>query len=100
MQVLTNINRTKKSGDSPPESKSPPEMLVPSIFQMTMANKINTMPQNTLKVSPRLKSDENSFIPSIPQVAKEDPLTSLRLFSNMLVANMNVKSLDEQDEAL
>ena len=67
---------------------------------MTMANKINTMPQNTLKVSPRLKSDENSFIPSIPQVAKEDPLTSLRFFSNMLVANMNVKSLDEQDEAL
>jgi hypothetical protein len=67
---------------------------------MTMANKLNNMLQNQLKVSPTLKSVENSFIPSIPQVAKEDPLTSLRMFSNMLVANMNAKSLDEQDEAL
>jgi len=65
-----------------------------------MANKLNNMLQNQLKVSPTLKSVENSFIPSIPQVAKEDPLTSLRMFSNMLVANMNAKSLDEQDEAL
>jgi hypothetical protein len=32
MQVLTNINRTKKNGESPPESKNPPEMVVPSIL--------------------------------------------------------------------